>query len=109
MILTVLALGGTLLGATTIAGLLLTYQIRQTSDFGSSARAIFAADAGVEYGMYQFFKGGSGSPVFSNGAGVEVRCFDSGSTQIACTDENVASIWSRGTSGKSFRAFELAL
>lgn len=109
MILTVLALGGTLLGATTIAGLLLTYQIRQTSDFGASARAIFAADGGVEYGLYQFFKGAIPNPGFTNGASVEVRCFNLASAQVPCTDTDVASIWSRGAAGNSFRAFELAL
>ena len=48
MILTVLALGGAVLGATTVAGLLMLYQLRQTSDMANSARAIFAADAGTE-------------------------------------------------------------
>lgn len=52
MLLTVIALGGTLLGATTIAGLLMLYQIRQSTDLKDSTKAIFAADAGLEMAGY---------------------------------------------------------
>lgn len=69
MILAVLALGGVILGATTIAGMLMAYQIRRATDLENSARAIFAADAGVECALYNNFKGGSCPPSFtlSNG------------------------------------------
>ena len=50
MLLAVLTLGATMLGATTIAGLLMVYQIRQTTDFENSAKAVFAADAGTRMG-----------------------------------------------------------
>jgi len=53
MLLTVLALGGTILGATTIAGVLMIYQIRQATDLQQSNKAIFAADAAIEWGNYQ--------------------------------------------------------
>src|SRR3989338_10873566 len=56
MLLTVLALSGTILGATTIAGLLMVYQIRQSNDIVNSTKAIFAADAGLEWRLYKFFK-----------------------------------------------------
>jgi len=56
MLLTVLVLGGTILGATTIAGLLMIFQIRQATDLANSAKAVFAADAGLEYGLYRFFQ-----------------------------------------------------
>ena len=52
MILTVLTLGGALLGATTIAGLLMLYQVRQGAYVSNSARALFAADSGIEWGLY---------------------------------------------------------
>ncbi|MCL4437655.1 hypothetical protein M1513_01280 [Patescibacteria group bacterium] len=55
MILTVLALGGTILGATAIAGTLMLYQLRQAKDTQSSTEAIYNADAGIECGLYQFF------------------------------------------------------
>lgn len=54
MVLTVLALGGTLLGLTGIAGLLMVYQIRQATDLANSSKAIFAADAGIEWALYDF-------------------------------------------------------
>jgi hypothetical protein len=57
MILTVLMLGGTLLGATTIAGLLMLFQVRQAADIASSAKAFFAADSGIEWAWYQFIHG----------------------------------------------------
>ena len=52
MLITVLALGGILLGATAIGGLLMTYQIRQSSDITNSTKAIMAADAGIEWALY---------------------------------------------------------
>ena len=52
MLITVIALGGTLLGATTIAGLLMLHQIRQATDLRDSNKAIFAADAGLEMARY---------------------------------------------------------
>jgi hypothetical protein len=56
MLITVLALSGTILGATAIAGLLMLYQIRQTTDAANSAKAIYAADSGIEWRLYRFFK-----------------------------------------------------
>ena len=55
MLLTVLIVSGTILGATTIAGLLMLYQIRQSTDFGRSLQAIFAADTGLEWQLYRKF------------------------------------------------------
>src|SRR3989338_6054344 len=52
MLLSMLILGGILLGASTLAGLLMLYQIRQTSNASLSAQAIFAADTGIEWGLY---------------------------------------------------------
>lgn len=92
LILTVLALGGALLGATAIAGLLTTYQIRQTTDLANSAKAIFAADAGIEWGLYNFFCSLnpakscplSGAPVFTNGAVLDVKCTTSSGGSTNC-------------------------
>ena len=111
MILTVVALGATLLGATTIAGLLTVYQIRQTTDFGNSAKAIFAADTGIEWGLYQFFKptGVAVAPVFSNNASVRLVCMDRGSMSIPCTSSSTASFHSVGVSARAIRALELNL
>ena len=55
MILTTLILSGTILAAVTIAGLLMLYQIRQAGNAMQSGRAIFIADAGLEYELYKFY------------------------------------------------------
>lgn len=126
MLLTVLALGGTILGATTIAGLLMLYQIRQTTDMANSAKAIYAADAGVEVGLYNFFcvpqSGGcqlpQNYPRFSNGAALSLICFDDNDRsrqepRVDCyTAAGLASTTSMrsiGQSGDSARAFLLTL
>ncbi len=124
MILTILALGGTILAGTTIAGLLVVYQIRQTTDLANSAKAIFAADSGIEWGLYQYFQCSQSSPppecnsanptshvnppVFSNGANVTVTitCYDQANNQVLCTDPTVFSIRSLGKSGAVSRALE---
>ena len=77
MLLTVLTIGGTILGATTLAGLLVLYQIRQSTDLANSAKAVFAADAGVEWGLYQIYSSASGTaPIMGNGASFKVACYD---------------------------------
>lgn len=78
MILTVLMLGATMLGATTIAGLLMLYQVRQASDIINSTKAVYAADAGVDAALYQFFKQQTGvTPQFTNGAALHyLGCVD---------------------------------
>ena len=99
MLLTVLTLGGTILGATTIAGLLMVYQLRQTTDLTNSGKALFAADAGIEFGLYRFFKDPNYPKplVLSNGASfVEVTTGSS-------------SIKSIGSAANSRRAFFLLL
>lgn len=55
MILTTLILSGTILAAITVAGLLMLYQIRQAGNAMQSGRAIFVADAGLEYELYRFY------------------------------------------------------
>lgn len=52
LLMSVMMLGGILLSATAIAGLLMQYQIRQTNDAANSAKALFAADAGLEWESY---------------------------------------------------------
>lgn len=115
MLLTVLTLGGTILGATTIAGLLMIYQIRQATDIANSGKAIFAADAGIEWGEYQFFKPDPTLPLptFANGAAVSVvtDCFDSADAPSDCasTSTTRAVIRAVGTAANVSRAFESTL
>lgn len=66
MLLTVLIISGTILGVTTIAGILMVNQIRQTTNVANSFQAIFAADAGLEWELYRLFKdNGYPKPVFA--------------------------------------------
>ena len=105
MILAVLMLGGAILGVTTVAGLLMLYQIRQSSDFQSSAKSIFAADSGVEWALYNHFKGAVPLPTPSNGAVVSAVCYDSSNAAIACDNASSSYAVANGTAGNSKRAF----
>ncbi len=58
IILTTVMLGGLMLSATAIAGLLMFYQLRQANDAASSGMAVFAADAGLEAGLFCYYYGG---------------------------------------------------
>ena len=64
MFTTMLYISALILVGTTVAGLLVFYQIRQARDTAASAQAIFAADAGIEdaYYCYRFqFAAGAGN------------------------------------------------
>ena len=121
MIITILVLGGAILSATTIAGLLMLYQIRQTTDIANSGKAIYAADAGIEWSLYNWFctisgKGvcDIGKPIFTNKADFQLTTICttfSGETLTPCrpTDDPYAVTFrSVGTSGNSTRALGLS-
>lgn len=55
MILLVTLMGGMLMLATAISGLLMYYQVQQSGDAGRSTIAIYAADAGVERAARYFY------------------------------------------------------
>lgn len=66
MLVTVLVLGGAIIGASLIAGFLMTRNIRQSTLAEDSAKAIFAADAGLERVLYEcLVESCSGSGTFS--------------------------------------------
>lgn len=111
MLITSLVLASTLLASTTIAGMLMLYQLRQGSDVANSAKAIYAADAGLEWRLYRFLKVDGRNccvegeqcavPVFSNGATVQTSC----SATPEASGQSV-TIRSTGISSKNARAFE---
>lgn len=115
MILTVLTLGGALLGATTIAGLLMLYQVRQGADVGQSSKALFAADAGIEWGLYNLLCQTDPTrtpcpinqlPQFQNGATVQVSCLDDAGNDVpTCNPLTTVTIHSLGHSANVARAF----
>jgi hypothetical protein len=110
MLIAVLALGGAMLGATTIAGFLMAYQIRETTNFANSAKSVFAADGGTEWALYQFYVNSS-TPMFSmtNGATTTVVCYDAASNAVACGDPTEVEAVSHGMSGETARAFLVTL
>lgn len=57
MILSILILGGIMIASSVIAGLLTLYQIRTVYSAANSAKAIFAADTGIEVASWCLFKG----------------------------------------------------
>ena len=114
MIMTTLAIGGTILGAATIAGLLIVYQIRATTDSADSAKAIFAADAGIEWQLYNYFRDTTSmpnplpEPVFTYAVDLDAVCLDDAFAEIDCGtlgNSSATAIKSVGTYGNSSRAF----
>ncbi|MDP2704045.1 MAG: pilus assembly PilX N-terminal domain-containing protein [bacterium] len=64
MLVTMLFMSGLILVGTAVAGLLVSYQIRQAADTQASTQAILAADAGIENAFYCYrheFHPGSGA------------------------------------------------
>lgn len=112
MLITVLVLSGTILAATAVAGLLMLYQIRQSSDIVNSTKAVYAADSGIEWRLYKFFKVDGQKcnpddsnflpPALANGATFQVTC----DSQVAGGTESV-TMKSKGISAKNARAFEV--
>jgi hypothetical protein len=127
MLIAVLSLGGAILGATAVAGFLTLYQIRTTTDSQNSAKAIFAADTGTEWALFNYYctqNGNCGGLVnpglqdyptssFSNGASVLVNCYStysaSGSSTVFCSDPTAVAAISTGMSVGSERAFYLGV
>jgi hypothetical protein len=122
MLIAVLALGGAILGATAVAGLLTLYQIRATTDTANSAKAIFAADAGTEWALFNYYcgvdpgqcpSGPLATTTFSgSGATVVVSCYDNyGATgdAIPCNNTSTVVAISSGIANGSERAFFIGL
>jgi hypothetical protein len=123
MLIAVLALGGAILGATTVAGLLTLYQIRATTDTANSAKAIFAADAGTEWALFNYYCGVNSSacpggpltsePSFAgSGASAIVSCYGNYATTGAtttCSNASTVVAISSGIANGSERAFFIGL
>lgn len=54
MMIVVMVLSGVIIGSVAISGIMTARQTRQTADAGSSAKAVYAADAGLEWRIYNF-------------------------------------------------------
>jgi len=112
MLLSVLLISSAVLGAATIAGLLVLFQLRQTADAESSAQAVFAADAGMERALYAKYR----DPGFVCGEGTLLESPEE-DFAIAGDGDDINYIvrfiedctigQSAGRSGRSARAFIL--
>lgn len=109
MIIAILSLGGAILGATALAGFLMLYTIRNTTDSENSAKAIFAADSGVDWAIYSNINPpASPVPVFGNGAVLTVTCYDAtGVTTTTCDNASATTAIAEGNSNGARRAFLL--
>lgn len=123
MLTAVLSISGAILGATTVAGFLMLYQLRASNDSQNSAKAIFAADSGVEWTLFDYYCGNDGrcpsnvypaadysssTLLFSNGASFQVTCSDANGNISACNNASTTvSAISLGLSSESRRAFAL--
>jgi len=56
MMIVVMVLSGVIIGSVAISGIMTARQTRQTADAGASAKAVYAADAGLEWRVYKFIK-----------------------------------------------------
>lgn len=107
MLVTVLTLSGTMLAVTAIAALLMIYQARQSVDAVNSAKAIFAADAGLEFQLFKSFRSGQCAVAsqsengFDNGAAYAATCVQSA--------PKIVTIRSQGTAGNVARALRTIL
>jgi hypothetical protein len=128
MLIAVLALGGAILGATTVAGLMTLYQIRATTDTANSAKAIFAADAGTEWALFNYYEGNSYcgakppsqcsngellAPTFiGSGASTTVSCYGNyGATgsPTPCNNTSTVVAISSGIANGAERAFFIGI
>jgi len=101
MLFTVMVLSGAILSATTLAALLVLFQLRQTSDVAASTRAIFAADTGIECAFYDRFRTTS-LPLCTG----TVNTLDNGA-EFRMISSGPDSIKSVGKFARSARAFEV--
>jgi hypothetical protein len=104
MILTVVLISGAILSATSLAGLLVMYQLKQSTDVLNSAKAVFAADAGIECTVYNY---NVPDPMHVP-RGVDCSKWDLSNKSIFTTQMvNATTVVSIGKSGRSTRAFQM--
>lgn len=113
MVLTVMLLSGAVLGATAIVGLLMIYEIRNAVDIINSAKALAAADAGIQCALMKRKEVQEFSTSSRNcGETTPISLSSSGarySVTEVMDDEGVAiGVRSTGTSGRISRSFEAA-
>ncbi|MEK7636049.1 MAG: hypothetical protein AAB405_03095 [Patescibacteria group bacterium] len=100
MLLSIMIIGTSMMVITIIAGYLIVQRLRFSSNMADSAKAVFAADAGIECELYNIFK-----------ADPDIVCNDLMFKDSLTTVETLGGafyIKSTGASNKSKRAFYLS-
>jgi len=113
MLMSVLLISSAVLGAATLAGLLVLFQLRQTADAEASARAVFAADAGMERALFEVYRNNH----CTDGGAAPIKSIELGSQGEFVTGNNSEYLVqfyddctvarSGGRSGRAARAFIL--
>lgn len=106
MLLTVMLLSSAILGATSLAALLVLFQLRQATDAKASTQAIFAADSGIECVLFERIVGTQNYANCGEGSQVDL---DNGSfyTVIVDTTGGGTVVKSVGRAGRTTRALEI--
>ncbi len=107
MLITTLVLSGVVLASITVAGVLMLYQIRQAGNAAQSAKAIYAADTGINYRLYQLLQNDCNHPAPEFVDATQSESAISLETATNPADPKDVVINSNGTAGKTFRSFIL--
>lgn len=102
MLLTVVLLSGVILASTSLAGLLVLYQLKLATNIKTSTQAIFAADAGIEWAFYNESKLGGSLPYPNNGP----KMTNGSKVSITKNATDPFPLKAIGQSGRSARAFQ---
>lgn len=118
MIIVSILMGALFLVGTAIAGLLMFYQLQQSSDAIASGAAVFAADAGIEHSLSCYYATSTPAastlcvPGFTMCA--EQTTLPNGATasssiNFTCSGGNPVGFWAQGTgyAGNSERILQL--
>ena len=102
-----------ILGATSLAAILVLFQIRQSSNLGGSTRAIYAADSGIECILYEKAKETLDPPEVPNYTNCGTSASASGRVSLDngayyFVENNDPKFKAVGRYGLSSRAFEVS-
>jgi hypothetical protein len=100
MLLLVLIFGATILGVTTLAGYISIQKVRTATDAVDSAKAVYAADYGVERCFYEKYVYGSATSTCN------FILYMDNDAKVSVTESGPV-VKSIGQVGRSFRAFGL--
>lgn len=102
MLLAVLLIGSGILAMTAISGYLTLQRVRMSSDIVNSTKAIFAADAGIECELYNYFKSASVSCDKLSFEDNKVKIKTSIVADASSTPQYIKSV---GSAARAYRAF----